>query len=121
MGEDKLRLFQGRPVGIPLPVKLRMVYKVIITCEPVKRATFCRRQVETKYTNPHIYTSPTYPKNKDIYTPPDRAISKVNLLLLRQALTTMDFEPSIDLEKNTEEWHIKEIEESKDDKERVSR
>ena len=98
---------QSKPAGITLPVKMRMVYKVIIWCEPVKRVTFCRRGVETKYTNPHIYTGETWPKNKDIKTPPDIPATKDNMIRLRRALSTLNFKPSIDLENDTEEWRIR--------------
>lgn len=101
-------LIYGRPTGVTLPVKMRQVCKVVIWCQPKKRVTFIRWQVETPYTNPHIYTGQTYPKNKGKMKEiePEHGASKDDMARLRRALTTLGFRPGIDLENNQEIWRM---------------
>lgn len=102
-------LIYGRPQGLPLPTKMREIYKVIIYCQQKKKVSFCRRQIETKYTNPHIYTSGIYPRNHgpNKQIEPEHGASKDDMTRLRRALKTMDFAPSIDLENNLEIWRTR--------------
>ena len=97
-----------RPPGIFLPFRMRELYMVVIHCTELKQVTFFRRQVETKTTTHNPYTERIYPRHKGINKEikPKHGASTDDLKRLRRALKTMEYKPSIDLEKNTERWEV---------------